>query len=164
MHPGGLFGRLTADAVTTLASSVDGVIRRLETAYDTAGRPYLFTSYDAASSGNVVNQVQREYNGVGQLIKEYKEHSGAVNTSTSPKVQYEYSEMTGGANHSRSIGMTYPVIKPGVIIHHRCPGEYMITAKPFYAISAQAAAVCGMAQETERRCACARAALRTRLG
>src|SRR5581483_11101694 len=33
-----VLGRLTADAVTTLGSGVDGSVRRLETAYDTAGR------------------------------------------------------------------------------------------------------------------------------
>lgn len=48
--------------MTTLGSGVDGAIRRLETAYDTAGRADLFTSYDASSGGNVVNQVQRGYN------------------------------------------------------------------------------------------------------
>src|SRR5207237_3123893 len=34
--------------------------------------------------------------------------SGSVNTSTTPKVQYAYSQMTGGANHSRQVSMTYP--------------------------------------------------------
>ena len=55
-----------------------------------------------------MNQIQREYNGLGQLITEYQEHGGAVNTSTSPKVQYTYSEMSGGANHSRLTGIVYP--------------------------------------------------------
>jgi RHS repeat-associated protein len=101
-------GRLTTDAVTTLGTNVDGTLRRAEIAYDTGGRPYLFTNYDAASGGNIVNQVQRSFNGLGQLTTEYQEHSGAVNTSTSLKVQYAYSEMTGGANHSRLVSMTYP--------------------------------------------------------
>ena len=65
-------GRMTADAVTTLASGVNGAIRRLETAYASGGWAYLFTSYDAASGGNVVNQVQRDHNGLGQVIKEYQ--------------------------------------------------------------------------------------------
>jgi hypothetical protein len=72
------------------------------------GRPYLYTSYDAASGGNIVNQVQQVYNGLGQLITEYQSSSGAVNTSTTPKVQYAYTEMAGGANHSRPITITYP--------------------------------------------------------
>ena len=103
-----MIGRLTADAVTTLASGVDGAVRRLEIAYDTAGRPYLYTSYDAASSGNIVNQVQQVYNGLGQLITEYQSHAGVVNTGSTPKVQYAYSQMSGGANHSRLTSITYP--------------------------------------------------------
>lgn len=103
-----VLGRLTIDAVTTLGSGVDNAVLRLETAYDTAGNAYLFTSYDAASSGTIVNQVQREFNGLGQLTKEYQSHSGAVNTSTSPKVIYAYTEMASSANHSRLTSMTYP--------------------------------------------------------
>jgi hypothetical protein len=99
---------LSSDAVTTLGTGVDGAVRRIEIAYDTQGNPYLFTSYDAASAGNVVNQVQRAFNGLGQLITEYQSHSGAVNTGTTPKVQYTYSEMAGGANHSRLTSITYP--------------------------------------------------------
>src|SRR5262249_24735767 len=48
------------------------------------------------------------FNGLGQMTKEYQSHSGAVNTSTSPNVQYAFSEMSGGANHSRLVSMTYP--------------------------------------------------------
>jgi RHS repeat-associated protein len=103
-----VLGRLTADAVTTLASGVDGAVRRLTVAYDTGGRAYLLTSWDAASGGSVVNQVQRAFNGLAQLTTEYQATSGAVNTSTTPKVQYAYSEMAGGAIHSRLVSMTYP--------------------------------------------------------
>ena len=87
-----------------------GAVRHtlLETAYDTGGRAYLFTSYDAATAGNVVNQVQRGYNGLGQLTVEYQAHNGAVNTMTTPKVQYGYTDMAGGENHSRQVSMTYP--------------------------------------------------------
>jgi RHS repeat-associated protein len=103
-----VLGRIVSDAVTTLGSGVDGAVRRIETAYDGQGNPYLVTSYDAASSGNVVNQVQRAFNGLGQLVTEYQSHSGAVNTSTTPKVQYAYSEMPSGADHSRPTSVTYP--------------------------------------------------------
>lgn len=44
-------GRFVSDAVTQLGSGVDGAVRRIEVAYDTGGRPYLFTSFDAASAG-----------------------------------------------------------------------------------------------------------------
>jgi YD repeat-containing protein len=103
-----VLGRPTADAVTTLGAGVDGSVRRIETAYDTQGNPYLITSYDAATAGNIVNQVQRTFNGLGQMTAEYQSHSGMVNTGTTPKVQYTYSEMAGSANHSRLTSIIYP--------------------------------------------------------
>jgi YD repeat-containing protein len=103
-----VLGRQTSDAVTTLGSGVDGAVRRLQTAYDTQGNAYLVTSYDAASGGNVVNQVEDVFNGLGQLTGEYQSHSGAVNTSTTPEVQYSYTLMSGGANNSRLTSITYP--------------------------------------------------------
>ena len=93
--------------MTTLGSGVDGSVRRIETAYDGQGNAYLVTSYDAASGGSIVNQVQRAFNGLGQLITEWQAHGGAVNTSTSPKVQYAWSEMPSGADHSRLTSITY---------------------------------------------------------
>jgi YD repeat-containing protein len=104
-----LLGRVTADTVTTLGSGVDGAVRRIETAYDGQGNAYLVTSYDAASSGSVVNQVQREFNGLGQLTREWQAVSGSVNTSTTPSVQYTYSfAPSGSTNHSRLTSITYP--------------------------------------------------------
>ncbi|MFQ3649983.1 MAG: RHS repeat-associated core domain-containing protein [Gemmataceae bacterium] len=102
-----VLGRVISDAVTTLGAGVDGRIRRIETAYDAQGNAALITSYDAVTGGNVVNQVKREFNGLGQLTSEWQEHAGAV-TGSSPRVQYAYSEMAGGANHSRLISITYP--------------------------------------------------------
>jgi RHS repeat-associated protein len=102
-----ILGRVVADAVTTLGSGVDGSVRRVETAYDSQGQAYLFTTFDAASSGNIVTQVKREFNGLGQLTSEWQSHSGAV-TSSTPRVQYAYSEMGSGANHSRLTSVTYP--------------------------------------------------------
>ncbi|WP_237722963.1 hypothetical protein, partial [Singulisphaera acidiphila] len=48
-------------------------------------------------------------------ITEYQAHGGAVNPLTSPKVQYAYSEMSGSANHSRLVSMTYP---NGRVLHY----------------------------------------------
>ncbi len=101
-------GRFTTDAVTTLGSGVDTAIQRQTVSYDTAGRAYKFTSWDNDSGGNVVNEVQHAFNGLGQLITEYQEHDDAVNTGSTPKVEYDYTEMAGGANHSRLETMTYP--------------------------------------------------------
>jgi RHS repeat-associated protein len=103
-----VLGRQTSDTVTTLGANVDGSVRRIETAYDTQGNAYLVTSYDAVTGGNIVSQVLRQYNGLGQLTAEYQSHSGAVNTSTTPGVHYAYTEMAGGVNNSRLTSITYP--------------------------------------------------------
>jgi RHS repeat-associated protein len=103
-----VLGRQTSDMVITPGAGVDGSVRRMVTAYDTAGRPFLYTSYDATSGGNVMNQTEQIYNGLGQLITEYQSHAGEVNPSSTPAVQYSYSEMVGGVNHSRPLSMTYP--------------------------------------------------------
>src|SRR5262249_53930134 len=72
------------------------------------GRPYLFTSWNATPA--VVNQVRRDYNGLGQLAIEYQEHAGAVNVATSAWVGYTYSfdPAAGGANHSPRTYLTHP--------------------------------------------------------
>ncbi len=101
-------GRVAADAVTALGTGVDGAVRRVETAYDGRGAVARVTSYAAAVAGAVVSQVQRAYNGLGQLAAEWQEHAGAVVEATTPKVQYTYSGMPLGANHSRPTGVTYP--------------------------------------------------------
>jgi len=103
-----VLGRLTSDAVTTLGTGVDGTIRRIQYAYDSQGNLSLITSYNAASGGSIVNQVQRVFNGLGQLTGEYQSHSGAVVQGTTPEVQYVYTEMSGGQNNSRLTSMTYP--------------------------------------------------------
>ncbi len=101
-------GRVAADAVTALGPNVDGAVRRVETGYDGRGAVARVTSYAAAVAGAVVNQVKRAYNGLGQLITEWQEHAGAVVDATTPKVQYTYSGMPSGANHSRPTGVVYP--------------------------------------------------------
>ena len=74
--------------------------------------PEQVTSYDAASGGDVVNQVQFEYNQVGSVLSEYQQHDGAVNISTSPKVQYAFDETAGGSGELtkglRPVSVTYP--------------------------------------------------------
>ncbi|MGC4033603.1 MAG: RHS repeat-associated core domain-containing protein [Tepidisphaeraceae bacterium] len=99
-------GRQTSDTITTLASGVDGTVRRIDTAYDSHGNPYLFTSYaGTATTSTVVNQVQRVYNDLGQVVDEYQATAGSVNTSTTPKVHYTYSNLSKG---SRLETVTYP--------------------------------------------------------
>ncbi len=98
-----VLGRLTADAVTTLGSGVDGSVRRIEYGYDALGNVSLITSYDAASGGSIVNQVLDVYTSLGQLTAEYQSVSGAVDTDTTPAVQYAYDATTG-----RLTSITYP--------------------------------------------------------
>jgi RHS repeat-associated protein len=103
-----VLGRPTSDSVTTLGSGVDGAVRRIDTTYDTQGNAYLLTSYSDTGGTTIVNQVQRAFNGLAQMTQEWQSHSGAVNTSTTPSVQYGWSLMSGGANHSRLTSITYP--------------------------------------------------------
>lgn len=104
-----VLGRIVSDTMQLKESNpqnVDGTTVKLGYGYDTAGRAELFTSFGA--NDVVLNQVQNVYNGLGQLITQYQSHSGAVNINSTPKVQYAYSEMAGGANHSRLTRMVYP--------------------------------------------------------
>jgi RHS repeat-associated protein len=103
-----VLGRQTSDTVTVLGAGVDGSVRRIDTAYDTQGNAYLLTSYAATAGTILVNQVQRAFNGLGQMTNEWQSHSSAVNTSTTPQVQYGYNLMAGGTNNSRLVSMTYP--------------------------------------------------------
>ena len=102
-----VLGRLVSDAVTTLGAGVDGSVRRVEYAYDGQGNPYLFTSYDAASGGNVVNQVKREFDGLGQMTVEFQAHDGIAGSEATTSVRYAYAQMAGGANNSRLTSITY---------------------------------------------------------
>src|SRR5579884_4168059 len=103
-----VLGRLTSDAVTTLGAGVDGTVRRISYGYDGQGNLSLISSYNAASGGSIVNQVQDVYNGLDQLTAEYQSHSGAVVQGTTPEVQYAYNEMSNGQNNSRLLALTYP--------------------------------------------------------
>ncbi len=68
----------------------------------------MCTKRSDACGGNIVDQVERVYNGLGQFTVEYQSHSGAVNVNSTSKVQRAYSVMSGGANHSRLTSKTYP--------------------------------------------------------
>ncbi|MDB5348633.1 MAG: repeat-associated core domain protein, partial [Schlesneria sp.] len=101
-------GRQTHDRVTTPGLGVDTAVLRLSTGYEVRGMATKLTSWDNASvsSGTAVNECQFVYNTFGQLITDYQEHGGAVNTSTSPKVQHGYAN--GSANTVRPTTLTYP--------------------------------------------------------
>ncbi len=101
-------GRQTQDRVTALGSGVDSAVRRIATEYDVLGRKSRTTWYDnpTVGSGSIVNDLAFVYDDFGQLITEYQEHGGAVNTSTSLKVQCAYED--GTDNNVRRTKMTYP--------------------------------------------------------
>jgi len=101
-------GRPVEDRVTTLGSGVDGSVRRLSATYEVRGMVETLSSHDNATvgTGNVVNQMENVYNDFGQLITQYLEHNGAVNTSTTPKVQYSYAD--GSSGYIRVTSLTYP--------------------------------------------------------
>ena len=63
-------------------------------------------SFAATFASTSLAKVEAVYNNFSQLVTEYQEHSGAVNTSTSPKVQYAYAN--GADNHIRPTSLTYP--------------------------------------------------------
>lgn len=100
--------RPTQDRVTTLGTNVDGAVRRIATTYEVRGLRETITSFDNATvgQGNIVNQVQFAYNDFGQITDDYQSHSGVVNTSTTPKVQYGYAD--GSSNTIRPTSLTYP--------------------------------------------------------
>jgi YD repeat-containing protein len=100
-------GRQTSDIITTLGAGVDGSVRRIDTTYDSAGNPYLYTSYSDTAGTNVVNQVRQVYNGFGQVTQEFQSHGGPVNPATTPSVKYAYVE-GANADSSRLKSITYP--------------------------------------------------------
>jgi YD repeat-containing protein len=87
---------------------VDGAVRRLSASFDVRGLIATLASHDdpAVGQGNVVNEVQNEYNDFGQLVTQYQSHGGSVNVSTTPKVEYAYAN--GSGNTIRSTRITYP--------------------------------------------------------
>jgi RHS repeat-associated protein len=99
-------GRQTADKVTTLGSGVDGAVRRIGQSYEVRGLVEKITSYSDAAGTTPVNEVQNTYNSFAQLTEQYQEHSGGVDTDTTPKVEYAYAD--GSANTIRPTSMTYP--------------------------------------------------------
>ncbi len=101
-------GRRTDDRITALGTGVDNAVLRISQSYEVRGLTQNVTSYDSATvgSGNVVNDIQRVYNGFAQLTSEYQSHSGTVNTGSTPRCQYAYAD--GSANTIRPISMSYP--------------------------------------------------------
>ncbi|HQU44674.1 MAG TPA: hypothetical protein PK867_17785, partial [Pirellulales bacterium] len=101
-------GRQIEDAITALGTGVDGTVQRIGATYEVRGNVQNVTSFSSPTvgQGTVVNDIQCVYNSFMQLVTEYQEHNGAVNTSTSVNVQYQYAN--GSANTIRPTAIVYP--------------------------------------------------------
>ena len=82
---------------------MDGAVRRIERTYTVRGGLEKVSSYDAATAGNVVNEVLREYNDLEMLTKEYQEHEGAKDGSTL-YVEYNYDETVVDNEYTKGLG------------------------------------------------------------
>ena len=104
-------GRLAADTVTDLGTTglVDDAVLRVGTTYDDMGRVRSVTNYSDTAGTTAVNEVRYEYDGWGNLYREYQEHDGTVDANTL-FVQYDYDDgATGGvAQYVRLAEVTYP--------------------------------------------------------
>lgn len=102
-------GRLVHDCVTTLASGVDGKIRRISRTYDDRGLLKLVTCHDDkdVGEGRVVNEVAFYYNEYGMLVREVQSHWGDRHHSDAREVGYTY-ETDGTTGAVRRTGVTYP--------------------------------------------------------
>ncbi len=73
-------GRTTADELLAVGLNIDTAIMKIGLSYEVRGLVENITSYDGASV--VKNEVVNEYNNLGQVTKQYQEHSGAKDGST----------------------------------------------------------------------------------
>ena len=106
-------GRLLHDRITTLASGVDGTVRRISTVYDVVGNVKSVTSYDNATvgSGTVLNQVRYEYDVNGLLSKDFSNPNGEAIGVFTPFTGYTYDTTKTGDVFTKSLrlkSMTYP--------------------------------------------------------
>ncbi len=111
-------GRLITDSTNGLddpsfPASVDDRVLRIEMSYDDFGRTTHVTSYNAATAGNIVDQIHYTYNNDdwGALSESRQEHIGAVDVNSSPKVGYLYETAGDGPLASASNSARYSRLK-----------------------------------------------------
>jgi RHS repeat-associated protein len=114
-------GRQLSDAATTIPASVDGIVKRIEWAYDDISRIKTVSSYDATG---VYNQVAYTYSGYGQITKSEQSHSGAVVSGTTPAVTYAYADGASGidARYVRLASVTYPTTSRAMFLRYPASG------------------------------------------
>ena len=104
-------GRETARRVTSLDGDFDGAILRISRTYNSRGLPELVTQYDAATSGNVVDEVRYGYDSWGLLSSFEQDRNSAVGASGSVddyEVSYVWAKATSGRNALRLVSVTFP--------------------------------------------------------
>ncbi len=98
--------------VTTLGGDTDGHVRSIKYAYDDLGRQTGITSYaNSDGTGTIRNDVQFELDDLGGSTIDYQSHEGAVNTGTSPKIQYSCDATASSSVFTRNHRLetvTYP--------------------------------------------------------
>jgi YD repeat-containing protein len=89
-------GRLIEQSVNiTDTSAVDGRVLRIGTTYNLQGLPQKLTSYSSTSDASAIDQVLREYNDFGMLVREYQAHLG-TQTGSTPYVEYTHDRTLEG--------------------------------------------------------------------
>ncbi|WP_157605111.1 HNH endonuclease [Schlesneria paludicola] len=110
---------LSMQSVSTLGSGVDGSVRSIGHTYDSLRRIQKLTSYaSTAGTGSIVNEVQFVPDEMDQIAVTYQSHSGAVNTSTTPKVQYVNNNNTAGSVFNKQYRRQWITYPNGRIIYH----------------------------------------------
>gem|GEM_PF-7071242 len=139
-----LLGRLVKD-FAECASGIDESVTALALGYTLLGQTQNITSLSASSQ--VVNDVHNVYNGFGQLIAQYQEHNGPVDTATTLKVQYTYAD--GTANTIRLTGIVYP---HGRLINYAYSSPDNSALSRLYSISDASATISTYSYLGLRRC------------
>ncbi len=111
-------GQQTSDAVTNFGSIPNGAgktVAAIVTGYDDVGNVLTVTSYNTAVAldwvpANIVNQIQYAYDGWGNETREWQALTGAVDTGSTPSVQYLYDDggVGGVAAYVRLTVQSYP--------------------------------------------------------
>ena len=101
-------GRQTQDRVIDLDTGVDGAVRRISTTYEVRGmkKSSPVTTMPPSARAPSSTKSSSRTTTSARITHGYQSHSGAVNTSTTPKVQYGYA--SGSANTIRQTSLTYP--------------------------------------------------------
>jgi RHS repeat-associated protein len=88
-------GHLLSDSISSFGAGVDTTVASIDYAYKVCGKLLSVSSED--SSGDVLNEVYYQYDSNGNLVAEYQEQNGAVNTadlSATLSVGYGYDDTT----------------------------------------------------------------------